>query len=194
MAKPPSRRTAGYVAPLRFDGINPTTSFCASPTIIYPPPTARTITAPVSRGCPWGRCPLRAQRVTKAYGSWTRGFGAELPLASFEHRRPASGGNQPTRFGLCRKLASPNRPETRRNRPLPAAQIPSAVTTRLLHRWKIRQIRSVLLSQSERQDALPLVSGATFAHSSRTWTTDLPDLIQEEDSCQKYPLVKETFF
>ena len=53
---------------------------------------------------------------------------------------------------------------------------------------------SKMLSQSARPNLLPVVSGATFAHSSRTWATDLPDLIQEGDSCQKYPLVKETFF
>ena len=41
---------------------------------------------------------------------------------------------------------------------------------------------------------VPEACAATFAHSSRTWTTDLPDLIQEGDSCQKYPLVKGTFF
>ena len=73
---------------------------------------------------------------------------------------------------------------TRRNRPPRSTAGSYAVTTRLLHRWRIRQIRSVWLSQSE-PNTLPLVSGANFAHSSRTRTTDLPDLIQEGDSCQK---------
>ena len=41
---------------------------------------------------------------------------------------------------------------------------------------------------------VPEVSSATFAHSSRTWKTDLPDQIQEGNSCQKYPLNKGTFF
>jgi hypothetical protein len=41
---------------------------------------------------------------------------------------------------------------------------------------------------------LPLISGANFAHSSSTWTIDCLNLIQEGDSCHKYPLVKETFF
>ena len=93
----------------------------------------------------------------------------------------------------CRKPIPGWPSKTRRNPPPRGYGGCYAVTTRLLHRWKIRQIRSVWLSQSE-PNTLPLVSGANLAHSSRTWTTDLPDLIQEGDSCQKYPLVKETFF
>jgi hypothetical protein len=72
--------------------------------------------------------------------------------------------------------------ETRRNSSLPTAgkgkhAIPIGLT-----------------SQSERPKYAPSGVPITFAHSSRTWTTNLPDLIQERDSCQKYPLVKETFF